>query len=69
MHTDVIKNILRIGEGLIIEFKKAFKELPRNLFETVCAFLNRQGGTILLGVLDEGNVPINVPLSVPIKSL
>ena len=56
MHTDVINNILRKGEGLTIEFKKASKELPRNLFETVCAFLNRQGGTMLLGVSDEGKV-------------
>ena len=29
---------------------------PENLFETVCAFLNREGGSILLGVDNEGNV-------------
>ena len=56
MSPDHIQNILRKGEGLTVEFKKATTELPKNLFETVCAFLNRNGGTILLGVSDEGKV-------------
>lgn len=30
--------------------------MPRNLFETVCAFLNRNGGNIFLGVSDSGEV-------------
>lgn len=51
-----IKNILNKGEGLTVEFKKATAELPKNLFDTVCAFLNRNGGTILLGVSDDGEV-------------
>ena len=51
-----IAHILKKGEGLTIEFKKASKELPGNLFETICAFLNRQGGTILLGVDDSGKL-------------
>ena len=51
-----IQNILNKGEGLTVEFKKATTELPKNLFETVCAFLNRNGGTILLGVSDNGSV-------------
>ena len=42
------------GEGLTVEYKKAQNQLPENLFETVCAFLNRNGGTILLGVSDSG---------------
>ncbi|HBA84814.1 MAG TPA: AAA family ATPase [Verrucomicrobia bacterium] len=44
------------GEGLHREFKEAGSQLPRNLFETVCAFLNTDGGTILLGVADDGTV-------------
>ncbi len=47
-----IEKILRQGEGISFEFKKSKEELPQNLFETVCAFLNRNGGTILLGVGD-----------------
>jgi len=51
-----IKHIISKGEGISIEFKKASKQLPENLFETVCAFLNRKGGEILLGVDDNKNI-------------
>lgn len=44
------------GEGLHREFKEAHGQLPRNLFETVCAFLNTDGGTIFLGVADDGTI-------------
>jgi len=44
------------GEGLTVEFKKTENQLPKNLFETVCAFLNRNGGTILLGVADNKEI-------------
>lgn len=39
-----------------MEFKEARTDLPRNLFESVCAFLNRDGGTVLLGVRNDGSV-------------
>lgn len=48
-----IQRIIEKGEGITVEFKRAESGLPRNLFETVCAFLNRNGGTILLGVDDD----------------
>jgi ATP-dependent DNA helicase RecG len=51
-----LNQILKQGEGPMVEFKEAQTALPGNLFETVCAFLNRDGGTILLGVSDEGAV-------------
>jgi ATP-dependent DNA helicase RecG len=54
--TKKIKSIIAQGEGLNIEFKKAYEALPRNVFETICAFLNRKGGYILLGVADNGNI-------------
>lgn len=44
------------GEGLHCEFKEARENLPKNLFETVCAFLNTDGGYILLGVNDRGKI-------------
>ena len=47
---ELIKN----GEGVTVEFKEAKTELPKNLFDTVCAFLNRNGGHIFLGVSDAG---------------
>jgi len=51
-----ILNIINSGEGRRIEFKKSVNKLPDSLFETVCAFLNTVGGTILLGVADDGKI-------------
>jgi len=51
-----IPHILQKGESITVEFKKAKNKLPKNLFETVCAFLNRNGGHILLGVANDGIV-------------
>jgi len=56
VHTKKIKFLIEQGEGISIEFKKADKQLPENLFETVCAFLNRKGGEILLGIDDNKNI-------------
>ncbi|MBU0995718.1 MAG: putative DNA binding domain-containing protein [Proteobacteria bacterium] len=44
------------GEGIDLEFKTCRKQLNRDVYETVCAFLNRHGGTILLGVTDAGDI-------------
>lgn len=43
-------------EGPSLEFKEAADTLPRSFFETVCAFLNLDGGLIVLGVADDGTV-------------
>lgn len=51
-----IKNILKNGENISVELKAAEDKLPNNLFETICAFLNTEGGKILLGVRDDGMV-------------
>ncbi|RDV17280.1 AAA family ATPase [Pontibacter diazotrophicus] len=51
-----MKQLLQQPEGLRLEFKEAKAALPANLFETICAFLNRCGGDILLGVTDDGTV-------------
>ncbi|MCU0595602.1 MAG: ATP-binding protein [Desulfobacterota bacterium] len=40
-------------EGPALEFKEAAQSLPKSFFETVCAFLNLDGGLIILGVADE----------------
>ena len=56
MSQELVKNALKHKEKIRTEFKKARFALPSNLFETVCAFLNREGGTILLGVDDNGKV-------------
>lgn len=58
-----LQHIINQGKGATIEFKQAKNQLPSNVFETVCAFLNRSGGNILLGVNDdktiEGVNPVN----------
>jgi len=51
-----IQQLLEQGEGISVEFKKASNQLPNNLFDSVCAFLNRNGGTILLGVDDNKTI-------------
>jgi ATP-dependent DNA helicase RecG len=43
-------------EGPALEFKEAAQSLPKSFFETVCAFLNLDGGLIILGVADDGTV-------------
>jgi len=43
-------------EGLALEFKEAADALPKDLFETVCAFVNMDGGLIVLGVADDGAI-------------
>jgi len=51
-----VKKLLKQSEGRRLEFKESRAHLPSTLFETVCAFLNREGGDILLGVQDNGQV-------------
>ena len=51
-----IKRFLKEKENIHLEFKEAAGALPGNLFETICAMLNRDGGSIFLGVDDSGTV-------------
>ncbi len=51
-----IKQLLEKGEGTRIEFKRAQDGVPDSFYDTVSAFLNKEGGIILLGVTDEGEV-------------
>jgi ATP-dependent DNA helicase RecG len=56
MPPDELDKHLAKGENIRIEFKKAREKCPKDLFETVSSFLNREGGTIILGADDNGNV-------------
>ncbi|WP_198959566.1 helix-turn-helix domain-containing protein [Fibrobacter sp. UWB5] len=51
-----LKNVLAIGETVAVEFKRAGGRVGDDVYESVCAFLNRFGGDIYLGVLDNGKV-------------
>lgn len=54
MTAENLARLLQQGEGISIEFKQARRGLPRDVFESVCAFLNRQGGHLILGASNEG---------------
>jgi ATP-dependent DNA helicase RecG len=59
MQQNEVKSILAKGEGVRIEFKEAQNGVPDTLYDTVASFLNREGGTILLGVNDDG-IPLGL---------
>ena len=60
MDSKKIKTILDIGETIAVEFKRCGNGIESDVYETVCSFLNRFGGDIFLGVLDDGTV-LGVP--------
>jgi hypothetical protein len=51
-----IESLLLQRESVSLEYKTCASQLNRDVYETICAFLNRHGGTILLGVKDSGEV-------------
>lgn len=56
VNSNKIKEILRNGENITVEFKQSRNKLNKDVFESVCAFLNRSGGHLFLGVEDKGNI-------------
>jgi ATP-dependent DNA helicase RecG len=52
---DDIKRLTENSEGVDIEFKETTGQLERGM-ETLCAFLNGNGGVILFGVSDNGKI-------------
>jgi schlafen family protein/N-6 DNA methylase len=63
---DEILSLIRKGEGKIIEFKQTFsknirtnnkdKEIEKSSLKNIVGFLNAEGGTLLIGVSDNGIV-------------
>lgn len=53
-YTD-IQRLASEGEGKSIEFKETTGQLDRGM-ETLCAFLNGNGGTLLFGITDNGKI-------------
>ena len=49
--SDKINHTLKSGESQTLEFKTTFN---RDVIETLVAFANTQGGTVLIGVADDG---------------
>ena len=56
MNITILKNVLAIGETVAVEFKRAGGRIEDDVYESVCSFLNRFGGDVYLGVLDNGSV-------------
>ena len=60
MDLSILQSILTIGESIAVEFKRCGNGIESDTYETVCSFLNRFGGDIFMGVLDDGTV-LGVP--------
>ncbi|OLS02550.1 RNA-binding domain-containing protein [Tissierella creatinophila] len=56
MNEKQILELINKGEGINIEFKESKTKLNKDVFESVCAFLNRNGGHLFLGVKDDGTI-------------
>lgn len=48
--------LIQNGENNTVEFKKSSAEVTKDVYESVCAFSNRYGGHIFLGVKDNGAI-------------
>ena len=55
MDLDELKQLVSNGESETLEFKKSIG-LLKAIFQTLTAFLNHKGGTVLIGVLDNGKI-------------
>lgn len=60
MNLEKVESMLKLGETAAIEFKRCGNGIESDTYETVCSFLNRFGGDIFMGVLDDGSV-LGVP--------
>lgn len=52
MNIETIKQLIQDGEKIDVEFKESRHGLNKDIYDTVCAFNNRNGGIILLGIND-----------------
>ena len=52
---DIVKQLIAEKENGQVEFKETTGQLERGM-ETLCAFLNSEGGTVLFGVTDKGKI-------------
>lgn len=52
---DFVESMARRGESYFVEFKKSTARI-KSACETICAFLNGDGGVVLFGVADDGRL-------------
>ena len=65
-HERAIEDLIRLGESATLEFKSTLrwdvvrnqvnKDLQHSVLKTIAAFLNSDGGTLIIGVEDDGTV-------------
>lgn len=48
MDSKTLKTILKIGETVAVEFKRCGNGIESDTYDSVCSFLNRFGGDILI---------------------
>ncbi|WP_296560165.1 RNA-binding domain-containing protein [uncultured Acetobacterium sp.] len=56
MKAENLKKIISQGESITVEFKESKKKINKDVYESVCGFLNRCGGQLFLGVKDNGDI-------------
>ena len=56
MTSEKLKELLSQREGTQIEFKLSKESLSRSVYESICAFLNRRGGHVILGADNNGQI-------------
>ena len=56
MNQKRLRELIAEGEKSNVEFKKCTTELSASVFETICAFLNRNGGHLIIGVTDDKKI-------------
>ena len=60
MTSEQLEPYLMAGENTCIEFKQCGGNPSWDIFESFCAFLNRDGGDLFLGITDDGKI-IGIP--------
>jgi ATP-dependent DNA helicase RecG len=56
MEKNYLMSIMNRGEGISVEFKSSRSKLNKDVFESVCAFLNRHGGHLFLGIENDRTI-------------
>ncbi|MFI3265258.1 MAG: ATP-binding protein [Rikenellaceae bacterium] len=64
-----IKLLVKGGEGYNVDFKLRVPSKVRELSQEVCAFVNSEGGYLLIGVDDTINEGVNEGVNKGVKSL
>ncbi len=56
MDLTTFQSVISIGKTVAVEFKRCGNGIESDTYESICSFLNRFGGDLFMGVLDDGTV-------------